>query len=128
MNIKKDFFKGISGLATKHNVEEKDIQVRLTLVSQSGNEMGELKYECCVAWSPKEETSYNEVMGNKIINLTETIVVPMLHQSMTKWARTLEVDFSDFSAFLFKYKENIAVAMYSGSKVVKTCPIEDLMQ
>lgn len=125
MNIKKDFFKGISLFADKYQAEEKDIQVRLTF-NRGGDEP--LKYQVCKGWSPQAETTYNEVMGNKIINLTETIVVPILHQSMTKWARTLDVDFNDFSAFLFKFKDNIAVAMYNGTTSVKMCPIDELME
>ena len=125
MNIKKDFFKGISLFADKYQAEEKDIQIRLTL-NTGGDEP--LIYQVCKGWSPQAETTYNEVMGNKIINLTETIVVPMLHQSMTKWARTLDIDFNDFSAFLFKFKDNIAVAMYKGTTSVKMCPIDELME
>jgi len=125
MNIKKDFFKGITAFANKFEVKESEIQVRLTLNNQEGEP---IKYQACTNWTPKEDTSYNEVMGNKIINLTETIVVPMLHQSMTKWARTLDVDFKDFSAFLFKFKDNVAVAMYNGTTSVKMCPIDELME
>lgn len=125
MNIKKDFFKGISLFADKYQAEEKDIQVRLTFNREDDEP---LKYQVCKGWSPQAETTYNEVMGNKIINLTETIVVPILHQSMTKWARTLDIDFNDFSAFLFKFKDNIAVAMYNGTTSVKMCPIDELME
>ena len=125
MNIKKDFFKGIALFAEEFQAEEKDVQLRLLLNPEEGEP---LKYEVCIGWTPKRSTTYNEAMGNKIINLTETIVVPVLHQSMTKWARTLDVEFADFSAFLFKYKDNIAVAMYNGTHSVKMCPIDELMQ
>jgi len=125
MNIKKDFFKGIALFAEEFQAEEKDVQLRLVL-NPEGEEP--LKYEVCIGWTPKRGTTYNEAMGNKIINLTETIVVPILHQSMTKWARTLDVEFADFSTFLFKFKDNIAVAMYNGKESVKICPIDELMQ
>lgn len=125
MNIKKDFFKGIFIFANKYHVEEKEIQIRLTF--DEGRDEP-LKYQVCTSWTPQRETCYNEVMGNKIINITETIVVPNLHQSMTKWARTLEIDFKDFSVFMFKYKDDIAVAMFKDATSVKLCLIDELMQ
>lgn len=121
MNIKKDFFKGISLFAAKFNVSEAEIQVRLSLKDE------EIVYQVCNNWSPKEYTSYNQVMGDKILNLTESIVVPILKQSMVKWARTLDIQFGDFSAFLCKRNDDIVVAIYNNTNNVKVCGIDEMI-
>lgn len=124
MNIKKDFFKGVSLFATDFSVQESEVQVRLTL-GQSESEP--INYEWCINWQPKVSTNYNEVMGRKIINITEALVVPMLHQAMVKWARTLDISFEDFSGFLFKKDDVIGVAIYDKTMPKKLCPIEELL-
>lgn len=125
MNIKKDFFKGISQFAKTYGVEESKIQVRISINDEDGEP---LRYYVCVDWQPKALTDYNEVMGSKIINITEGLVVPILHQNMVKWARTLEVPFESFSAFLSKYKEdNIAVNLHDGTEWRKISLIDEFL-
>ncbi len=124
MNIKKDFFKGVSLYATEYSIQESEVQVRLTL-GQSESEP--INYQWCINWQPNRNTNYNEVMGRKIINITEALVVPMLHQAMVKWARTLDISFEDFSGFLFKKDDIIGVAIYDKITPKKLCPIEELL-
>ena len=124
MNIKKDFFKGVSLYATECSVQESEVQVRLT-IGQSESEP--INYQWCINWQPNRNTNYNEVMGRKIINITEALVAPMLHQAMVKWARTLDISLENFSGFLFKKDDVIGVAIYDKTTPKKLCPIEELL-
>jgi hypothetical protein len=124
MNIKKDFFKGVSLYATESSVQESEVQVRLTIGQR---ESEPIDYQWCINWQPNRYTNYNEVMGRKIINITEALVVPMLHQAMVKWARTLDISFENFSGFLFKKDDVIGVAIYDKTTPKKLCPIEELL-
>ena len=124
MNIKKDFFKGVSLYATESSVQESEVQVRLT-IGQSESEP--INYQWCINWQPNRNTNYNEVMGRKIINITEALVVPMLHQAMVKWARTLDISLENFSGFLFKKDDVIGVAIYDKTTPKKLCPIDELL-
>ena len=124
MNIKKDFFKGVSFYATESSILESEVQVRLTL---GHSESEPINYQWCINWQPNRNTNYNEVMGRKIINITEALVVPMLHQAMVKLARTLDISFENFSGFLFKKDDVIGVAIYDKTTPKKLCPIEELL-
>jgi len=124
MNIKKDFFKGVSLYATESSVQESEVQVRLTI---GHSESEPINYQWCINWQPNRNTNYNEVMGRKIINITEALVVPMLHQAMVKWARTLDISLENFSGFLFKKDDVIGVAIYDKTTPKKLCPIDELL-
>ena len=124
MNIKKDFFKGVSLYATESSVQESEVQVRLTI---GHSESKPINYQWCINWQPDRNTNYNEVMGRKIINITEALVVPMLHQAMVKWARTLDISLENFSGFLFKKDDVIGVAIYDKTTPKKLCPIDELL-
>jgi len=132
MNIKKDFLTGVNQFAKKYGVEKMSIQIKLAL---TGDDSNPIHYSVFVDWQYKDETTYKEVMGNKMLNLTEGMVVPFLIQALNKWSRTLEVDPKDFAALLYAFdspngttKDQIVVVMYGDSpEPLKLVSIDELL-
>jgi hypothetical protein len=124
--IAKDFIKGIKSIATTHQVEYTNVQIRLTF---SGVEELPIKYERCINWQPQGEITYKRIMNiNMDLLGQEAMVTPVILQSMVKQSQELGIDAEKLSVFLFAKDEQVGVAIFDGGENKKICPIAKLFE
>lgn len=113
---------GIEKYAKSLQYEKKDVQIRVT----SGLE-GEINYEICVKWQPKEVVSFKDILNKKIDILGyEGLATPFLNKSIQLYEKEFKEHLKDgISIFLFNRNDNVWLAVFNGTKNVKLLTLSE---
>jgi hypothetical protein len=124
--IKKDFHKGLSKIATAENVDIEDVQVKIKI---SNEEQG-LSYSIFRKWKlAKEKSTFGEIMGIGLDILgKEGTISPVIFEILLKKITEYESDPYSFSAFLFERNQQLCVVFQNGNEFLKPCLLSDLFE
>jgi hypothetical protein len=124
--IKKDFHKGLSKIATAENVDIEDVQVKIKI---SNEEQG-LSYSIFRKWKlAKEKSTFGEIMGIGLdIFGKEGTISPVIFEILLKKITEYESDPYSFSAFLFERNQQLCVVFQNGNEFLKPCLLSDLFE
>lgn len=112
---------GINNYANKFNVQENDVQIRLTNLDGEN-----IKYEICNKWQPVEAITFKDILNKKMDILGyEQLATPVLKKSVLLYHEELNIDLNDLSLFLFNHKGKIAIAVFDRIKNVKLVTLSD---
>lgn len=106
---------GIVKYAKIYEVDENDIQIRLTL----GEEENTLNYEIFKKWRKQEDITFLNILNKKVDFFQyEALSTPYMVKSIKHFSKEFNADENEVSIFLVKIKSRIIVVVYIGTNSV----------
>lgn len=120
--FKKKFIENIDRIS--HEEKQANIQIRLKFGDKPERP---IFYAITKDFALLRQSSFMDVMNIKIDFLgEEKLITPVLYEAMKKQCIKFEINIPNFSAFLFKFKDSIGVAIFDKGERKLLCKIEDL--
>lgn len=114
--VSKIMSSGIERYSKEWSCDEASVQIQIL-----SNGMGGIKYKMCQNWQPKQEVTFLEIMGKKFDLLGyEALSTPFMVKSLDKFSKDYETPALNISVFLAKRNEQIALAVFNGTKSTRS--------
>jgi hypothetical protein len=106
---------GICKYANIYQVDEKDVQIRVT---KNGEES--LNFEMCKSWQPKEVVNFKDILNKKIDILGyEQLSTPFLIKSLNLYQKEFGTVNEKLSIFLFNRNDKVGLAVFEEKQNLK---------
>lgn len=111
---------GIDRYSEIYGCTDADVQIMIL-----SNGMGGVTYKMCKNWQPQEEVTFLQIMGKKFDLLGyEALSTPFMIKSLDKFSKDHETPALNMSVFIAKRNERIALAVFDGTKNVRSLSLE----
>lgn len=114
--VKKIMLTGINKYAKSMCVSPEQVQIKVT-----NNENGSVFYEICNNFKAVEKVTFLNIMDKKMdLFGYESMSSPFMKKSLITFSKENNTEVNDASTFIFKHKDNVALAFYDKFKNIKT--------
>lgn len=108
--VNKIIIGGIKNFAKNFDTTEDKTQIRIYY-----NENGQVAYDACVNWQPKDQVSFKQILNKKLDLLGyEQLSTPIFEKSLVRFSEQLQIKKSEISVFIFYQKNQIGLCVFDG--------------